>query len=481
MTSTTPRLRWSRLVLILLVPAAIGAGGWYTIARGTSMFGEHHPKTEESKSTSGVTVEVVSPRPGGIARVSVQPGTVEPFESTDLYAKASGFLIEQNVDIGSRVTKGEILARISVPEYQKQVDRDEARVKAATAKIHQMEAHIAAAEAEAKAADASVTFAKVSVRAKTAFRKYREKQLTRIKELVSQKALEGRLMDEQEDFYLSALESENAAGEAVTSSEERASAASAKIIQARADWEEAKASAGVAAAELEKSKVLRDYTILKSPYTGVVTRRSFHPGAPGELGDFIKSADQGGTTPLLTVERTDVMRVVIQVPDRDVPYLSTNATAVVEIDALPGIKFDTNGKDKLKVSRWAKAEDPTTRTMRVEVDVKNPVDELNPDGILSHGMYGRVTLTLRQGVATAVRVPTGVVVGREGKGKGTVRVVRGERIQSVPVILGSDNGVEVEVLTGLTSADRVVLRTSGPVDDGAKVAIAGAKAADAGH
>ena len=476
-----PRHRWSRLVLIILVPAGIGAGGWYAIAHGKTLFGEHNPKTEESKAASLVTVEVVSPRMGGIDRVSVQPGTVEPFESTDLYAKASGFLIEQNVDIGSRVTKGQIVARISVPEYQKQVDRDEARLRAANAKIHQMEAHIAAAEAEAKAADASVSFSKVSVRAKMAFRKYREKQLTRIKELVSQKALESRLMDEQEDFYLSALESENAANESVTSSEERASAASAKIIQAKADYEEAKASAGVAAAELEKSKVLLEYTILKSPYTGVVTRRSFHPGAPGELGDFIKSADQGGTTPLLTIERTDVMRVVIQVPDRDVPSLSTNATAVVEIDALPGVKYDTNGKDKLKVSRWAKAEDPTTRTMRVEVDVKNPVDELNPDGILSHGMYGRVTLTLRQGAATAVRVPTGVVVGREGKGKGTVRVLRSERIQSVPVTLGSDNGVEVEVLTGLAFTDQVVLRTSGPVDDGATVAVAGAKASPSGH
>jgi HlyD family secretion protein len=475
MTPKPPRVRLSRLVLLVLAAAGVCAGGWYVIARGKPLFAGDQSRADQPRATPPVTAEVISPRPGGLDRICVQPGTVEPFEAADLYAKASGFLVEQNVDIGSRVKQGDVLARISVPEYEKQVERDTARVRAADAKVRQMEAHVAAAEAEAKAADASVTFAKVTLRAKEAYRKYRSKQLARIKELVAKQALEGRLLDEQEDFYLSALEAENAAKEGITSAEERASAAGAKIIQARADWDEAKASAGVATAELEKSKVLRDYTVIKSPYTGVVTRRSFH------TGDFIKSADQGGIVPLLAVERTDVMRVVVQVPDRDVAFVSRNATAVLEIDALPNIKFDTNGTDKLRISRWAKAEDPTTRTMRVEVDVKNPVDADNPDGVLTHGMYGRATLTLRPGAPTAVRVPSGCVVGRELGGKGAVRIVRGDRIQTVPVTLGSDNGVEVEVLTGLAATDRVVLRTSGPADDGATVAVAGAKAGSAGH
>jgi HlyD family secretion protein len=265
------------------------------------------------------------------------------------------------------------------------------------------------------------------------------------------------------------LESENASKEAVSSAEERASAANSKITQARADWDEAKASAAVAAAELEKSKVLRDYTVIKSPYTGVVTRRNF------QVGDFIKSADQGGAVPLLAVERTDVMRVIVQVPDRDVPYVSLGDPAVIEIDALPGVVFQTRGGQTVAVSRWSEAEDPTTRTMRTEVDVKNP------NSLLRHGMYGRATLTLQSGAATAVRVPPGAVVRRDGGGKGAVRVVRDDRVQTVPVVLGSDNGVEVEVLAGLTLTDQVVLRTNGPVDDGVPVAVTGAKNESAGH
>lgn len=463
-----PRSR-IRLVLLPLVAVAIAAGGWFAVARAKTLFGDNHPADDERKPVSLATAEVITPRPGGLDRVCVQPGTVEPFEAADLYAKASGFLIEQTVDIGSRVKKGDVLARLSVPEYDKQVDRDEARVNAADAKVRQMAAHVLAAQAESKAADASVTFAKVSVRARTAYRKYREKQLNRIKDLVDQKALEGRLLDEQEDYYLSALEAENAAKESVSSAEERASAANSKIVQARADWDEAKAAAGVAAAELEKSKVLRDYTVIKSPYTGVVTRRTFH------VGDFIKSADQGGTVPLLSVERTDVMRVIIQVPDRDVPFVSLGDPVVIEIDALPGVVFETRGDQTVAVSRWSDAEDPTTRTMRTEVDVKNS------SNLLRHGMYGRATLTLQRGAASAVRVPTGVIVKREVGKKGAVRVVRGDRVLTVPVVLGSDNGVEVEILSGLTLADQVVLRTSSPVDDGAQVVVSGTKSISASH
>src|SRR5262249_16856318 len=155
-------------------------------------------------------------------------------------------------------------------------------------------AHRAAAESEAKAADASVTLAKVLVRAKGAYRQYREKQLTRYRELALQKAIEPRVVDEQEDYYLSAQEAENEAKESVNAATERAATAKAKITQAQADIEEAKAEVGVAGAELERSQVFLDYSVIKSPYTGVITRRSFR------LGDFVKSADQGAVTPMLS-------------------------------------------------------------------------------------------------------------------------------------------------------------------------------------
>ncbi len=333
------------------------------------------------------------------------------------------------VDIGVRVKVGDVLARISVPEYEKQVQRDEARVGDAAARVRQMEAHLRAAQAEARAADASVVLARVMVKAKAAYRQYRQKQLDRIKGLVAEKAVDAKLVDEQEDFYLSALEAENAANEQVNTSQEKAAAAKAKIDQAAADLDEAKADVGVAEADLDKSKVLLNYTAIRSPYTGVVTRRAFH------VGDFIKAADQGGTVPLLAVERTDLMRVVVQVPDRDVPYVSQGDPAVVEIDALPGVVFESGKDHKVVIARWADAEDPATRTMRTEIDVPNP------DGLLRHGMYGRVTMTLAPGTPNAMRVPSSALAGKAEAGRGSVRVVRDGKVHVVPVRYATDSGL----------------------------------------
>ncbi len=74
---------------------------------------------------------------------------------------------------------------------------------------------------------------------------------------------------------------------------------------------------------------MADYTKITSPYDGVITLRSFH------RGDFIRSASEGGGVPLLAVARTDLMRVVIPVPDREVPFTNKKDKATIVLDALP--------------------------------------------------------------------------------------------------------------------------------------------------
>ncbi len=140
--------------------------------------------------------------------------------------------------------------------------------------------------------------------------------------------------------------------------------------------------------------------------------------------------------PLLAVERTDVMRVIIQVPERDVPFVDCQATRPgSEVDALPGVVFKTQGADKVEVSRLAASEDPHTRMMRTEVDLKNP------EGTLRRGMFGRVALTLSPGASGAIRIPSGALSGKAAGGRGVVRVVRNDKAAIVPVLYASnDNG-----------------------------------------
>ena len=455
--------RWWVLTLVSL--AAIGIAGGSVLLYAKTLFANQSSSTDEGKAGLKINVEVISPRAGGIDRKCVQPCTLEAFDDATLYAKVSGYLAGQNVDRGSVVKKGDILARISVPEYEKQVKMDAAEVQLAEAKVDQMTAAVVTANADLRAKTAAVALAKAEVKSKTAYRTYREKERKRITDLAAGNAIELRVVDEQEYQYQAASAAELVAGEAVNAATEMEAAARAMVMQAQANLKHARAEVEVAKARLEQSQVMLDYTMIRSPYTGVVTKRNFH------VGDFIGSAGPvGNRVPLLAVERIDLMRMVVYVPDRDVPFVKNGNPAVVEFDAMPGAPFITVvGKNKVEVSRSAESEDPHTRMMRVEVDLDNR------DGKLRAGMYGRVTITLNPGGATSVRIPSIALVGNAQDGKASVRVVKGDSVHLVPVRYGLDNGTEVEILSGLTPTDRVVVRANGPLEDGTAVTIAQAE------
>ena len=193
------------------------------------------------------------------------------------------------------------------------------------------------------------------------------------------------------------------------------------------------------------------FATITSPYTGVITYRAKFPG------EYVKAAtDAGSSLPLLTVERTDKMRVVYQMPDRDVPYCNVGDRAVVEIDALPGPPLEA------KVSRMADSEDPTSRVMHVEIDLENPT------GKIAQGMYGHVTIYLDQG-ADLLSVPSSSLTGKEVQGNSAVFVVRNGKAHVTPVVVGTDNGVRVAILKGLKADDEVVVHPDGELVDGADV------------
>ncbi|MFT3879001.1 MAG: efflux RND transporter periplasmic adaptor subunit [Gemmatales bacterium] len=449
--------RYLRLfvVFVLLVSASVGGWYWYK-SRSESLRAGKLPRVSADRTPEVITVDVVKPSAGGIDRICMQPGTIEPFEAADLYAKISGFLTEQSVDIGSRVKSGQVLARIAVPENEKQVERDVAKVKHAQAVVKQMEARILVAKSDLKAAEAAVIVARTQVKSRASYRKFREKQLNRLKQLNSERTIEAAVVDESQDQYEAAIEAENAAVEMVTTAQEKVNTSKAHIDQSQADLEEAMAEVLVAQAELQRSQVLLEYATIKSPYEGIVTRRSFN------RGDFIRSADAGGErVPLFSVERTDKMRVVVQVPDKDVPFTNIGDGATVEIDALADKPIKT------VIARVAESEDTATRTMRTEIDLPNP------DGKLRRGMYGRVTLLLEVGQPTAMTIPSTALTAKTENSRATVKVVRDKVIHKVPVIIGADNGIRAEVLSGLQANDLIVVRANGATEEGTHVEISG--------
>ncbi|HEX3728108.1 MAG TPA: efflux RND transporter periplasmic adaptor subunit, partial [Pirellulales bacterium] len=427
------------------------------VAFGTLEFGhlrtQAEPAEQGESSDSGQSrtrVETVHPHNGGLAHTTVQPGSARSYESADLYAKVSGYLETQDVDIGSRVKRGQLLAQIDVPELTKDYELAQAALDQAKSEIEQMKARIDSAVAEKNAAQAYVAQTEADLQRCAAERSFREKQYNRIRDLHEMKSVEERLVDEKLDQLHAADAADRAAHSAVTTAQQQVAAAEARVESARADLRVSEAKVRVAEATVGKAKVMVSYTQITSPYDGVVTHRNFHRGA------FIRAPDQGGQIPLLTVDRTDLMRIVVQIPDREVPFAQPGDPATIRFDALPRTPF------KGRIARIAESENDETRTMRVEIDLPNP------NGVVRDAMYGRVEILLEPAHG-GVTIPSACFMGNIEDSRGQVFIVHNGRVSLKSVVIGSDNGTLAEVVSGLSPGDEVVMRPPGSLADGAEV------------
>ncbi len=447
------------LTTALLVTALAVGVGLYVIQRvpgPTSAHArENHPGAVEPAppapqnpdDASAVPVDVVRPQKG-LDYTIEQPGSVHAFKTVDLRARVSGFLKEQTVDIGDRVKEGQVLAVLDVPELQKALEHTRASLLRAQASVEQMKARVTSAKADRDAAQAGVEQADAAYKSASAWVRFRAKQYQRIKDLFASQSIEERLVDESKERYEASLETERSAKAAIATSRANVAAAAAKIEQAVADVAGAESEVKVARADVEKAQVLVNFATIPAPFDGKVTHRNFFEK------DFIRAASEGGL-PLLTVQRTDLFRVVVHVPDTAVPYLDKGDPAEVIIDSLPGRKFAA------KVSRVAGSEDPNTRLMQVEIDLANPTGEI------SDGMYGKVKILLDR-FPNALSLPTSCVT-RSATDQPAVWVVHDGRAHRVEVKLGKDNEHRVCILKGLRETDQVVLNPPAGLVEGAEV------------
>ena len=453
-----------------LLLVAVGGGGALYLSRPGK--GESRRDAETSGASSqrvshAQVVQVIHPMRGGMEKVTDMPGTIRAKEFALLYAKVSGYLKELTVDRGDRVKRGQVLARIDVPELDVAVLRAQASLQHAQAMVHQAEARIKTAKAGVKAAEAKQKEAASKLEQAVADRTYRKKALDRITELARRNAVEPRLVDEDEDQYRASIASEHAAQSEILTADAKLVEAKAAVDLAEADLVTAKAEIAIADANLKNAQVMQSYTRIEAPFDGVITFR----GEGVHCGAFIRSAADGVSEPLLMVAWTDVMRTIIEIPDPDVPFCNPGDPATVRVDALRGRTF------KGTVSRMADSEDLKNRTMRVEVDLPNP------DGILRDGMYGRGIIELEP-PSKNLTVPSTCLIEKNDKGEGAVFAVRDGKVKKLRVRVGKDNGVRVEILSGLTESDALVAQITPAITEGLEVkpepAAAAPKPASAG-
>jgi HlyD family secretion protein len=164
-----------RAVLATAVFAFVGGFGSATLAQSKA------DEPETRGRARRVRVERLTR--SHFRRTTTQTGSLQAFESADLYARVSGYLKKQIVDIGGRVKRGELLAEIDAPEVLIEAERTAAVVEQARAMVALGSTRIGAARGEMESAEAAVAQAEAEVKRTAATRSYREKELTRYKDL----------------------------------------------------------------------------------------------------------------------------------------------------------------------------------------------------------------------------------------------------------------------------------------------------------
>jgi HlyD family secretion protein len=446
---------WVWLGLVVCALAALGAGAFVFFAeQGHAKKGKgEHVLNGEAAVETTATVKVVRPRQGGMARVTSQPGTIRAYEYADLYTKVSGFIKELNVDRGSPVKEGQLLAVIYDPERDVAVLQAKAALDHSRAQVTQSDANIKTAEAMVAAAMATKKEARAIHDKAIAQRDYRKKEYARISDLVVKRAAEKRLEDEEYDNYMSAEADVMAGVAGIETADAKLAEAKAKLELANADLKVAKAKVQLADADLKLANVFVEYTRILSPYEGFVTVR----GEGVHRGAFVRAATESGShQPLLTVAYTKKMRTIVPVPDNQVPYVKVGNPATVTLDALAGREFPGS------VSLISESEDLNDRTMRVEVNLDNP------DGVLRDGMFGRATILLEKEIKNWT-LPSSCLVDRNGKGEGAILVVKDGKIHKSKVHVGMDTGVRAEIIDGVNAGDVVVLQPDTSMSEGGAV------------
>lgn len=226
--------------------------------------------------------------------------------------------------------------------------------------------------------------------------------------------------------------------------------------QAASNLSASAASLTAAEASLRQLKAMQSFETVRAPFNGVITKRNV------DVGSLIQAGDSGATQAELFHEASiDRLRLFVPVPEIYARDVKVRERVKVTADAYPNQNFEG------AVVRSASAINLATRTLNVEVDVRNADHKLLP------GQYTFVHLPLPS-TSGGLSLPANVLIF-QAQGL-RVGVVRNGHVHLVPITIGRDYGATVEVISGLSPEDNVVLNPSDSLSEGESVRIVNASA-----
>ena len=190
-------------------------------------------------------------------------------------------------------------------------------------------------------------------------------------------------------------------------------------------------------AAVEQYSALVSFEKVYAPFDGVITARNT------DIGDLINSGSGGGVkSDLFHIVQPKTLRVYVNVPEEYSQGIKVGMTAALSLAEFPGRKFQG------KLVRTADDINLTTRTLLIEIDVDNPA------GTLLTGSYAEVHLAIPTQASTFLLPVNTLLFRSEGL---RVGIVKDGKVVLTSVMPGHDFGNEIEIVSGLTANDKVIV------------------------
>lgn len=216
-------------------------------------------------------------------------------------------------------------------------------------------------------------------------------------------------------------------------------------------YEADKATVDSMAANMKHLEQLVAFEKVFAPFDGLITARNT------DVGQLINSGNGGVAQELFRISSTSKLRIFINVPQMYSEAAIPGVNADLTLTEAPGRHY------RGKIARNTGAIDPTTRTLLTEVDIDNT------SGLLMPGAYAEVHLKLPAATNALIVPVTALIFRAEGLELAVVR--DGNRAEMVHVTEGRDFGTEVEITSGITAQDWIIVNTPDSLNSGATVRV----------
>jgi HlyD family secretion protein len=381
-------------------------------------------------------VALLAPQKRTLERAVSQPGYVYAYEQTSIYPKVSGFISKWTVDIGDKIKKGQPLCDIYVPELDAELSQKTAQVALQEVNVKVAEQMLAVAKQNQEVAAAQTLEAQATIKKYDASVERWQSEVKRLTALSVERVLDQQVLGESQKQLKADTASRDASKASALAAEASERARAADVAKAKVDIEAAKAQVLVDRAAEQRLAALVGYTHITAPYDGVVVARNANTGdyvqpATGDLSAQQSSRDESANrgAPIYVVARTDLVRVYVDVPENDAPYVTVKTPASVVLPALFGDSIAA------AVTRTSWALNQRSRTLRAEIDLPNTDSRLLP------GMYAYGEVHLKRPDVYAIPVECVVAQGNQ-----TICYLydNGKAIET-PVQTGINDGKWIEV------------------------------------